>query len=152
MLQGLGLGKTLVEKVVRSLLRQDITNITLFADARGGAQFEPSCASRIYMCLMVWDDQWGKELRYTHACMNVGARLQPAFASCIFLARFEQFIARHMSIHRAPMPGRGLVFESSQHRLCLRFCTLWLQARPARRAFGALSFITSAEPYQMSHL
>ena len=34
-LQGLGLGKTLVEKIVRSLLRQDITNITLFADARG---------------------------------------------------------------------------------------------------------------------
>ncbi|KAK9822089.1 hypothetical protein WJX74_006196 [Apatococcus lobatus] len=32
--QGLGLGKTLVEKIVRSLLRQDITNITLFADAR----------------------------------------------------------------------------------------------------------------------
>lgn len=35
-MQGLGLGKTLVEKIVRSLLRQDITNITLFADARGG--------------------------------------------------------------------------------------------------------------------
>ena len=34
-MQGLGLGKTLVEKIVRSLLRQDITNITLFADARG---------------------------------------------------------------------------------------------------------------------
>ncbi|KAK9866467.1 hypothetical protein WJX84_011004 [Apatococcus fuscideae] len=32
--QGQGLGKTLVEKIVRSLLRQDITNITLFADAR----------------------------------------------------------------------------------------------------------------------
>ncbi len=34
--QGQGLGKALVEHMVRSLLRRDITNITLFADAQGG--------------------------------------------------------------------------------------------------------------------
>ncbi|MEW5316378.1 MAG: hypothetical protein WDW38_007756 [Sanguina aurantia] len=32
--QGQGLGKALVEQMVRSLLRKDITNITLFADAK----------------------------------------------------------------------------------------------------------------------
>lgn len=32
--QGQGLGKALVEHMVRTLLRQDITNITLFADAK----------------------------------------------------------------------------------------------------------------------
>lgn len=34
-LQGQGLGKALLEQMVRSLLRQDIGNITLFADAKG---------------------------------------------------------------------------------------------------------------------
>ncbi len=33
--QGQGLGKALVEHMVRSLLRRDITNITLFADSQG---------------------------------------------------------------------------------------------------------------------
>ncbi len=32
--QGQGLGKALVEQMVRCLLRQDIGNITLFADAK----------------------------------------------------------------------------------------------------------------------
>lgn len=32
--QGQGLGKALVEHMVRSLLRRDITNITLFADVK----------------------------------------------------------------------------------------------------------------------
>jgi ribosomal protein S18 acetylase RimI-like enzyme len=32
--QGQGLGKALVEHMVRTLLRKDITNITLFADAK----------------------------------------------------------------------------------------------------------------------
>lgn len=32
--QGQGLGKALVEQMVRTLLRRDISNITLFADAR----------------------------------------------------------------------------------------------------------------------
>jgi len=32
--QGQGLGKALVEHMVRSLLRRDITNITLFADSK----------------------------------------------------------------------------------------------------------------------
>lgn len=35
MLQGQGLGKALVEQMVRTLLQRDITNITLFADANG---------------------------------------------------------------------------------------------------------------------
>ena len=34
--QGQGLGKALVEGMVRTLLKRDITNITLFADANGG--------------------------------------------------------------------------------------------------------------------
>jgi len=34
-LQGQGLGKALVEQMVRTLLQRDITNITLFADANG---------------------------------------------------------------------------------------------------------------------
>jgi ribosomal protein S18 acetylase RimI-like enzyme len=33
--QGQGLGKALVEQMVRALLRRDIGNITLFADAQG---------------------------------------------------------------------------------------------------------------------
>lgn len=33
--QGLGLGKALLELMVRSLLKREITNITLFADAKG---------------------------------------------------------------------------------------------------------------------
>jgi len=32
--QGQGLGKALVEQIVRTLLRKDISNITLFADAK----------------------------------------------------------------------------------------------------------------------
>ena len=32
--QGQGLGKALVEQLVRTLLRQDIGNITLFADSK----------------------------------------------------------------------------------------------------------------------
>lgn len=36
--QGQGLGKALVEHMVRSLLRRDIGNITLFADSQGEAQ------------------------------------------------------------------------------------------------------------------
>jgi hypothetical protein len=34
-MQGQGLGKALVEQMVRTLLRRDIGNITLFADAQG---------------------------------------------------------------------------------------------------------------------
>ena len=34
-LQGYGLGKALVEQMVRTLLKREITNITLFADAKG---------------------------------------------------------------------------------------------------------------------
>ncbi len=34
-MQGQGLGKALVEQMVRTLLQRDITNITLFADANG---------------------------------------------------------------------------------------------------------------------
>lgn len=33
--QGQGLGKALVEQMIRALLRRDIGNITLFADAKG---------------------------------------------------------------------------------------------------------------------
>jgi GNAT superfamily N-acetyltransferase len=33
--QGQGLGKTLMEKVIRTLLQRDINNITLFADSKG---------------------------------------------------------------------------------------------------------------------
>jgi ribosomal protein S18 acetylase RimI-like enzyme len=33
-MQGQGLGKALVEQMVRTLLRRDIGNITLFADAQ----------------------------------------------------------------------------------------------------------------------
>uniref|UniRef100_A0A452ZCX1 N-acetyltransferase domain-containing protein n=1 Tax=Aegilops tauschii subsp. strangulata TaxID=200361 RepID=A0A452ZCX1_AEGTS len=33
---GQGLGKTLMEKVIRTLLQRDISNITLFADSKGG--------------------------------------------------------------------------------------------------------------------
>lgn len=33
--QGQGLGKALVEKLIRSLLQRDIGNITLFADSQG---------------------------------------------------------------------------------------------------------------------
>lgn len=36
-LQGQGLGKALVERVVRTLLKREITNVTLFADAKGEA-------------------------------------------------------------------------------------------------------------------
>ena len=35
MFQGQGLGKALVEKLIRSLLQRDIGNITLFADSQG---------------------------------------------------------------------------------------------------------------------
>jgi hypothetical protein len=34
-IQGQGLGKTLVEKIIRALLQRDIGNITLFADSQG---------------------------------------------------------------------------------------------------------------------
>ena len=34
-MQGQGLGKALVEQMIRALLRRDIGNITLFADAQG---------------------------------------------------------------------------------------------------------------------
>lgn len=37
--QGQGLGKALMEKVIRTLLQRDINNITLFADNKG-ADFE----------------------------------------------------------------------------------------------------------------
>ena len=33
--QGQGLGKALVEKLIRALLQRDIGNITLFADSQG---------------------------------------------------------------------------------------------------------------------
>jgi len=33
--QGQGLGKALMEKVIRTLLQRDINNITLFADNKG---------------------------------------------------------------------------------------------------------------------
>lgn len=33
--QGQGLGKALVEKLIRALLQRDIGNITLFADSKG---------------------------------------------------------------------------------------------------------------------
>lgn len=35
LLQGQGLGKALVEKLIRALLQRDIGNITLFADSQG---------------------------------------------------------------------------------------------------------------------
>jgi hypothetical protein len=38
--QGQGLGKTLMEKVIRTLLQRDINNITLFADSKG-AKLDP---------------------------------------------------------------------------------------------------------------
>ena len=42
--QGQGLGKALVEHMVRSLLRRDIGNITLFADSQGEAHPIVSCS------------------------------------------------------------------------------------------------------------
>ncbi|KAH0459583.1 hypothetical protein IEQ34_012397 [Dendrobium chrysotoxum] len=46
--QGQGLGKALVEQVVRALLRQDIGNITLFADNKARAQFRSSGRARFF--------------------------------------------------------------------------------------------------------
>ena len=43
--QGQGLGKALVEHMVRSLLRRDITNITLFADSQGEGVAAHGCRS-----------------------------------------------------------------------------------------------------------
>lgn len=40
-MQGQGLGKALLEKVIRTLLQRDIGNITLFAD-RQGISIKPS--------------------------------------------------------------------------------------------------------------
>lgn len=34
-IQGQGLGKALIEKLIRALLQRDIGNITLFADSQG---------------------------------------------------------------------------------------------------------------------
>ena len=45
-MQGQGLGKALVEQMVRTLLQRDITNITLFADANG-----------VYRCCS-FDSKW----------------------------------------------------------------------------------------------
>lgn len=39
--QGQGLGKALVEQMIRALLRRDIGNITLFADAHGECTGQP---------------------------------------------------------------------------------------------------------------
>ena len=47
-LQGQGLGKALVEQMVRTLLQRDITNITLFADANGVCF---RCSSSVGGCL-----------------------------------------------------------------------------------------------------
>ena len=47
-LQGQGLGKALVEQMVRTLLQRDITNITLFADANGVCY---CCSSSVGDCL-----------------------------------------------------------------------------------------------------
>jgi ribosomal protein S18 acetylase RimI-like enzyme len=44
LLQGQGLGKALVEQMVRALLRREIGNITLFADANGEAEILIECA------------------------------------------------------------------------------------------------------------
>ena len=41
-----GLGKALVEQMVRSLLRRNIDNITLFADAQVGADVCAGCRGR----------------------------------------------------------------------------------------------------------
>lgn len=39
-IQGQGLGKALVEKLIRALLQRDIGNITLFADGQGIRSFK----------------------------------------------------------------------------------------------------------------
>ncbi len=47
-----GLGKALVEGMTRTLLRRDITNITLFADAQGKHRAAlPPCRRRSAFCL-----------------------------------------------------------------------------------------------------
>ena len=51
-LQGQGLGKALVEQMVRTLLQRDITNITLFADANGMLFFGTS-PSKCWLCKAV---------------------------------------------------------------------------------------------------
>ena len=54
--QGNGLGKALLELMVRSLLKRDISNITLFADANGTfpniPAWNPQYCS-IYICVCV---------------------------------------------------------------------------------------------------
>lgn len=54
-LQGQGLGKALVEQMVRTLLQRDITNITLFADANG-----------VYQCCSLTVGHWLPELQSIH--------------------------------------------------------------------------------------
>lgn len=39
-MQGQGLGKAMVEKMIRTLLQRDIGNITLFADSQGMTPFK----------------------------------------------------------------------------------------------------------------
>lgn len=51
-----GLGKALVEGMTRTLLRRDITNITLFADAQGKQQGLRLCTQcTCHACLPIHD-------------------------------------------------------------------------------------------------
>jgi ribosomal protein S18 acetylase RimI-like enzyme len=51
-MQGQGLGKALVEQMVRALLRRDIGNITLFADAQGLISIALSSAGCLQFTVM----------------------------------------------------------------------------------------------------
>ncbi|VAH08528.1 unnamed protein product [Triticum turgidum subsp. durum] len=48
--QGQGLGKTLMEKVIRTLLQRDISNITLFADSKGTSLADPNLFGAEGLC------------------------------------------------------------------------------------------------------
>lgn len=51
LMQGQGLGKALVEQMVRTLLLRDITNISLFADANGELMLFESKSKTMYLLL-----------------------------------------------------------------------------------------------------
>ena len=52
-MQGQGLGKALVEQMIRALLRRDIGNITLFADAQGKQSFRQCVGKRGVVLVLV---------------------------------------------------------------------------------------------------
>uniref|UniRef100_A0A2P2MPH2 Acetyltransferase NSI isoform X2 n=1 Tax=Rhizophora mucronata TaxID=61149 RepID=A0A2P2MPH2_RHIMU len=91
--QGQGLGKTLVEKLIRALLQRDIGNITLFADSQGIISWQPACCKTSHLFCNYFISLVFISKRYASYCTPLSLRFR-SYLSCQFSMIASAFLSK----------------------------------------------------------